>query len=69
MSPTSGYSSIGDVLMSLFISIVISCSRGFKFVYKKILNALPSFGDDDEDPNSEANEVRIKWMDGGIERV
>ena len=28
-----------------------------KYVFKKILNVLPSFGDDGDDPTSEANEV------------
>ena len=28
-----------------------------KYVYKKILNVLPAFGDDDEEPDSQANEV------------
>ena len=32
-----------------------------KYVFKKILNALPSFGDDG-DPSSEANEVHTHTL-------
>ncbi|XP_019849528.1 PREDICTED: presenilin-1-like isoform X2 [Amphimedon queenslandica] len=36
-------------------------SCGMKYVFKKILNVLPSFGDDGDDPTSEANEEALRF--------